>query len=192
MQRWRTLSRRLILDHGKFLKVEEHTVQLPNGEVIPNWDWVITPDYVIVLPENDTGEFLIFEQTKYGVEGTTLAPVGGYLEPGEEPLAAAQRELLEEIGCTANTWTRLGSYRVDANRGAGVANLFVARGVRKIQEPDSDDLEEQRLLSMNREALRRALKNGEFKVLAWAAVVALLLLAIDENHSEETSDFHRA
>ncbi len=192
MQPWNTLSKRLVLDHGRFLKVEEHTVQLPTGEIIPNWDWVITPDYVIVLPENDSGEFLVFEQTKYGVEGTTLAPVGGYMEQGEEPLAAAERELLEEMGCTATRWTALGSFRVDANRGAGIANLYHAQGVRKVQEPHSDDLEEQRPLAMNREGLRQALRNGEFKVLAWATVVALLLLFTDGNHNEETDGRHRA
>jgi ADP-ribose pyrophosphatase len=176
MQPWKTLSRRLVLDHGKFLKVEEHTVQLPNGRTIPNWDWVITPDYVIILPENEGGEFLIFEQNKYGVEGKTLAPVGGYIEPGEEPLAAAQRELLEELGCTASLWTSLGRFRVDANRGAGTANLFYARGVQRVQEPDSDDLEEQKLLLMDRAGLRAALQKGEFKVLAWATAVALMLL----------------
>ncbi len=176
MQAWKTLSRRPVLDHGKFLKVEEHTVQLPDGRTIPNWDWVITPDYVIILPENERGEFMIFEQSKYGVEGKTLAPVGGYMEPGEEPFGAAQRELLEELGCTATTWTPLGSFRVDANRGAGVANLFYAHGVRRIQEPNSDDLEEQKLLLMDRVAMRAALQKGEFKVLAWATAVALVLL----------------
>jgi ADP-ribose pyrophosphatase len=176
MQPWKTLSRRLVLDHGKFLKVEEHTVQLPNGQTISNWDWVVTPDYVIILPENERGEFVIFEQTKYGVEGETLAPVGGYIEPGEEPLAAAQRELLEELGCTASLWTSLGTFRVDANRGAGMANLFYARGVRRIQEPDSDDLEEQKLLLMDRADLRAALQKGKFKVLAWATAVALMFL----------------
>ncbi len=176
MQPWKTLNRQLVLDHGKFLKVEEHTVQLPNGETIPNWDWIITPDYVIVLPETDEGQFLVFEQTKYGVDGKTLAPVGGYMEPNEQPLAAAQRELLEETGCIASSWTELGRFRVDGNRGAGIANLFHATRIQRVQAPNSDDLEQQRLLSMDRAALRAALDRGDFKVLAWATAVALVLL----------------
>ena len=81
MQPWKTLSRQIVLDHGKFLTVEDHTVELPDGQVISEWPWVITPDYVNVFVVTEDGEFLCFRQTKYGVEGFTLAAVGGYVEP---------------------------------------------------------------------------------------------------------------
>lgn len=179
MQPWKTVSRRTILNHSKFLTVESHTVELPDGRVIPDWPWVITPDYVIVVAVTRDGEFLCFRQTKYGVEGTTLAPVGGYLEPAEEPLGAAQRELLEETGYEAPEWIDLGHYRVDGNRGAGIAYLFLARGARRVTSADADDLEEQDLLRLSRSELEAALAAGEFKLLPWAAAVALALLHLD-------------
>ena len=173
MQPWKTLARHTILRHGKFLTVENHTVELPDGRVISDWAWVITPDYVNVLAVTDDDRFLCFRQTKYGVEGTSLAPVGGYLESGEDPLAGARRELLEETGYEAAEWTSLGRYRVDGNRGAGVAHLFLARGARWSAEICADDLEEQELLHLSRPEVEAALAAGEFKVLAWATVVAL-------------------
>jgi ADP-ribose pyrophosphatase len=121
------------------------------------------------------GQFLCFRQTKYGVEGTSLAPVGGYLEPGEDPLTAAQRELLEETGYQASDWMDLGHYRVDGNRGAGIAYLFLARGARWVAKIQADDLEEQELLHLSRTEIEAALAAGDFKVLAWATVVALAL-----------------
>lgn len=174
---WKTLARRTILDCGKFLKVEMHTVELPNGRVINDWAWVISPDYVNVVAETTEGDYLCFRQTKYAVKGTSLAVVGGYIEPGEEPLAAARRELREETGYEATEWRSLGVYPVEANRGIQTAHFFLARGAHRVGEPIADDLEEQQIIRLSRAEMARALAAGEFKVLAWAAVVALALLA---------------
>lgn len=180
MQLWKTLSRRTVLSFGKFLTVESHAVELPDGRVIAEWPWLIMPDYVIILAVTEEGQFLCFRQTKYGVDGLTLAPAGGYIEPGEGPLAAAQRELLEETGYQAAEWIDLGHYRVDGNRGAGTGYLFLARGARCVAEAHADDLEEQELLLLSRSEMRAALAAGEFKVLPWATVVALALLYLED------------
>jgi ADP-ribose pyrophosphatase len=176
MQPWKTLSREVVLSEPPFLVVEKRAIELPDGQIIPNWQWVITPDYINVVVVTEDGSFVCFRQTKYAVEGTSIAPVGGYLEPGEDPLAAAQRELREETGYAADDWTSLGSYAVDGNRGAGRAHLFLARGARRVAEIDADDLEEQELLLLTRAQVAEALGAGEFKVLPWAAAVALALL----------------
>jgi ADP-ribose pyrophosphatase len=175
MQPWRTLSRQTLLNYSKFLTVEEHTVELPDGQVISDWPWVVTPDYVNVAVVTKKGHFLCFRQTKYGIDGVTLAPVGGYLEPGEDPLTGAQRELLEETGYAAADWVQLGSFAVDGNRGAGTANLFLARDAYPVTTPDADDLEEQELLHLTQTEVESALDAGEFKVLAWQTVMALAL-----------------
>jgi ADP-ribose pyrophosphatase len=175
MRPWKTLSRRIICQQGRFLTVEQHAVELPDGRVIPDWSWIITPDFVNVLAETVDGRFLCFRQTKYAIQGTSLAPVGGYVEPGEEPLAAAKRELLEETGYSASNWADLGIYAVDANRGAGKAFFFLARHAVLVASPTADDLEEQQLLRLTRGELERALDEGQFKCLAWAAAVAMAL-----------------
>jgi ADP-ribose pyrophosphatase len=178
MQPWKTRARRTVLDQGRYLRVESHTVELPDGRVLQDWQWLITPDYVNVVAVTEDGLFPVFRQTKYAVAGTSLAPVGGYLEPGEEPLAAAKRELLEEMGYEAPVWVDLARCAVDGNRGAGTAHLYLARGAHRVDSVASDDLEEQELLHLSRDELEAALRAGEFKVLAWAAVVALALQAL--------------
>jgi ADP-ribose pyrophosphatase len=107
-----------------------------------------------------------------------LGIVGGYIEAGEDPLAAAQREMLEETGYAAATWQALGNYAVDGNRGAGMAHFFLATGAEWRQPIDADDLEEQELLLLSQSEMERALLAGEFKVLPWAACVALALQAL--------------
>ena len=141
---------------------------------------MITPDYVNVVAVTEGGDFLCFRQTKYAVQGTSLAPVGGYLEAGENPLVAARRELLEETGHEASEWVTLGRYVVDGNRGAGTAHLFLARGARRVAHIDTDDLEDQELLSLDRSQVQAALAAGEFRVLAWVTAVALALLHVNE------------
>jgi len=181
MRPWKTLTRRTILNHSKYLTVENHTIALPDGRIIDDWPWLITPDFVNVLAVTEDEEFLCFRQTKYAIDGTSLAPVGGYLEPGEAPLAAARRELLEETGYQAAEWIDLGHYAVDGNRGAGTAYLFLARGARPVTEPNPDDLEDLHLLRLKRPDLEAALTTGEFKLLPWVAVVTLALRHIDQD-----------
>ena len=172
---WKTLSRRILLSHNKFLTVESHAVQLPDGRVIPDWAWIIIPSAVIVLAVTADHRFLCFRQTKYAVDGFTLAPVGGMLEPNEIPLDAAKRELLEETGYEASEWVSLGSHILDPNRGIATMHLFLALHAKQITQPDSDDLEDQELLLLSRSAVESALQAGEFKILAWSAVVAMAL-----------------
>lgn len=176
MQAWKTRERTVVLHQPPYLRVENHTVELPDGRLIENWAWLVTPDFINVVAVTDEGQWIMFRQTKYAVQGTSLAPVGGYLEPGEDPLAAAQRELLEETGYAADEWLALGSFPIDGNRGAGVGHLFLARGARPVAAIHADDLEEQELLLLSRDEVAQALAQGEFKVMPWAANVALALL----------------
>jgi ADP-ribose pyrophosphatase len=172
---WETVSRKTILKHSKFLTVESHAIKLPDGQIIPDWPWLIIPSAAIVLAVTDDKKFLCFRQTKYALEGTSLAPVGGMLEPNEKPLDTAKRELLEEMGYETSDWIDLGSYILDPNRGIATMYLFLALNAKQVAKPNSDDLEDQELLCLNQNEIENALKTGEFKILAWSAVVAMSL-----------------
>jgi len=182
---WETISRKTILDYNKFLSVENHVVRLPDGKIIPDWAWVVIPDSSIVLAVTKENKFLCFRQTKYAIQGTSLAPVGGMLEPNELPLDAAKRELLEEMGYEASEWVNLGSYILDPNRGIGTIHLFLALSAQRVAEPNSDDLEEQELLSLTRSEMETVLKAGEFKVLAWSTVVAMSLSYLSDSENNK-------
>jgi ADP-ribose pyrophosphatase len=175
MKPWKTKSRQIVFEQRPWLQVEYHTVELPDGRLIPDWPWIITPDYVNVVAVTEDERFLCFRQVKYGIEGTTLGIVGGFVEEGEEPFQAAQRELREETGYESTDWIPLGSYRVDPNRGVAMGHLYLARQARYVTPRNADDLEEQELILLARPELESALAAGEFKVLAWAAAIAFAL-----------------
>jgi ADP-ribose pyrophosphatase len=176
MRQWKTLKKETILDHNKFLKVENHAIELPDGRIIHDWPWVVSPDYILVMPVTDRNTLLLFHQTKYAVDGISLAPIGGYIEPGENALMAAKRELKEEMGCEASEWISLGGYPNNGNHGGGKGNLFLAIHARKIGEPIIDDLEEMELIELSIEEAEQRLMRGEVKVMGWVAMIALGLL----------------
>lgn len=184
---WETVSRKTILNHRKYLRVENHTVKLPDGQIIPDWAWVIIPSAAIILAVTDDNKFLCFRQTKYAIEGTSLAPVGGMLEPNETPLDAAKRELIEEMGYKSSNWVNLGSHILDPNRGVATMHLFLALNSKRVAEPDSDDLEDQEILLLSQAEVENALKAGEFKILAWSAVVALSLIYLSNLENQKTA-----
>jgi len=72
---------------------------------------------------------------------------------------------------------------LDANRGMGRGYFFLARQARQVQPPYSDDLEEQELLELSRDELATALSKGDFKIMAWAAILALALNYLANPHT---------
>lgn len=176
IRKWKTIATKKILDRQPYLTVEEHQIQLPNGRIIEDWTWVITPDFVLVAVLTEENKWLCIEQFKYAIKGVTLATVGGYIEPGETHYAAAKRELLEETGYEASVWQFLGEYVVDANRGKATGYLYLAKGARKVAEINSDDLEDQEIIFLSHKAFNQAIIEGKFREMSYQTAAALALL----------------
>ena len=58
-------------------------------------------------------------------------------------------------------------------------HLFLALDAKQVTEPESDDLEDQELLVLSKDEIKKSLREGEFKIVARAAVVALSLDYLD-------------
>lgn len=171
---WTVLESREVYSKPPYLSVNVQRVRLPDGRVVDNFHRLVMPDYVLIWPETADGRVLTLRQYKHGVGEVSLTFPAGTMTAGEDPLACAKRELLEETGYAAGSWRSLGRYVTHGNSFGHAGHLFVATECRKVAEPHSGDLEEMELLSMSRGELMQAAKNGEFKLMSQIAVLALV------------------
>ncbi len=91
----------------------------------------------------------------------TIATVGGYLEPGEDPLPAAKRELLEETGCECAALQLIGTGSPDPARMSCRAYYFLATGCVETAVPAWDEHEEMELLKLPIAQVKKMLFAGE-------------------------------
>jgi ADP-ribose pyrophosphatase len=100
------------------------------------------PDSVFVVPYSQSGSTVLVRQWRHPWQATAWEVPAGTMEPGEDPLACAQRELGEEAGLLAGEWTWLGITRGSALI-TGRQHLYLARGLQRVQrapEPYERDM----------------------------------------------------
>ncbi|MDO4814625.1 MAG: NUDIX hydrolase [Gemella sp.] len=92
----KTINKKVIFD-GKVLKLEVHDVELTDGSTSMR-ELVYHKGAVAILAVTDKDEVLLVEQYRKAVEQMTLEIPAGKLDPGEERMECAIRELAEETG----------------------------------------------------------------------------------------------
>ena len=114
-----------IVFDGNFLEVHRDTVRLPDGSEGTR-EYVRHPGAVAVVALFDDGQVLLERQFRYPHAREFIEIPAGKLEPGEPPLATAQRELLEETGYVAADWRRLGVMQTTIAYSDETIELFLA------------------------------------------------------------------
>jgi len=175
---WRTFNRRILLERPPWFTVGTHDVELPDGEILREYNWIAMRSFTIVVPLLDGDRTILARSYKLGVNEISLSLPAGYLEDGEEPLAGAKRELREETGHEAPEWLSLGRYVVDGNYGSGAMYAFIAKGAHKVCEPNSGDHEEQELLVMPFTEALAKLRAGEVAQQSTAAALGLAAIML--------------
>lgn len=172
---WTVLEKQTILQHP-FLRVEMEKLLLPDGRIIPDWPIVHMREYVNAFVMNEADQVLIFEGYKHGPDRSGWQVIGGYVENGETPLEAIQRELLEETGLRSDEWEHLGSYVTDANRKGGLGHFFIARRVQSVGQGQNDENEKSTTKWVSLAEIQAALFDGSFISLTYAVSTALGLI----------------
>jgi 8-oxo-dGTP pyrophosphatase MutT (NUDIX family) len=123
---WRTVARRVVYDNA-WISVEEHDVINPAGR--PGiYGKVSFKNQAVAMIALDAQERVyLVGQYRYTLDQYSWElPMGG-AGPGEDVLAAAQRELLEETGLAARVWTPLLQLHTSNSVTDELAHVFLAR-----------------------------------------------------------------
>jgi len=94
---------------GVFFRVVRDRVRCADGHLGVR-EFIRHPGAVMIVPLLDADTIVLERQFRYPLGRSVIELPAGKLEPGEDPVACAQRELLEETGYRAARWTRLGAF----------------------------------------------------------------------------------
>jgi 8-oxo-dGTP pyrophosphatase MutT (NUDIX family) len=122
----------------RIFRVRRETVISPRTGAEGQYVVLECPDWVNVIALTDDQQVVLIRQYRHGVDRVVLEIPSGIVEAGEEPLAAAQRELAEETGYTGERWTRLGAVYPNTAFQDNRCHHFLAEGVRLTTQPALD------------------------------------------------------
>lgn len=182
---WEVLASRELLARPPWLRVLAERVRLPNGHELDAFYRIEMPDWAQIFAMTEDGRVPMVEHYKHGPREISLELPAGYLDPGEEPLQAAQRELREEVGAEAARWRLLGRFFVDGNRGCGASYVFLAEGAHEVAAPQHEASEIMALHWLTLAEVRAAWRAGRLHNLGTLGAVGLALDALEGEHASD-------
>jgi 8-oxo-dGTP pyrophosphatase MutT (NUDIX family) len=176
---WQVLGKRTLYA-SEWVGLALWSVRLPDGRVIPDHHVVDYPRAAVgVVPVGSDGRVLLIDHYRFITATRAWEIPSGGIEAGETVEAAARRELLEETGHTAGSWTSLGRYFPSNGSSNQVFHVAVARDLRREAAP-SDTNETLGLAWFEPAEIRRlivdnAIPDGlSLTALAWALLAGAL------------------
>ena len=154
------LTSKQIFD-GVVVKLFVDEIELPNGNKSVR-EIVRHPGAVCVIPVTDSGEVIMVKQFRYAFGQVLLEVPAGKLEPGEDPLVAAIRELEEETGTVAEKIEHIGELYTTVAIIDEKIQMYLATGLSyKNAHPDEDEFLEVEKIHIN--TLFDMVMKGEIK-----------------------------
>ena len=159
---WQTLESEYLI-RRPWLTARCDTVKLPNGTVIPEYYVLEYPTWVNVIALTDDGKFVLVRQYRHALGETRYELCAGVCEEGEEPLAAAQRELFEETGYSGGEWELWMTLSANASSMNNLTYCYLATGVKRTSTQHLEPTEDLTVHLVTRKRLFAMLKADEFR-----------------------------
>ncbi|UFH54097.1 NUDIX hydrolase [Spirosoma sp. KNUC1025] len=122
--------------------VRKEAIRMQNGGAIPNYFVFEYPDWVNVVAVTTNGELVLIRQYRHGIGDVHYELCAGVIDPGEDPLVAAQRELLEETGFGGGHWQLLMTISANPGTHTNLTYAYLATDVEPIRAQHLEKTEE--------------------------------------------------
>lgn len=164
---WKFESSRKIYSN-KYIELYEDVLDIRNKKKI--YTRAKRKNYSTIVPFVSDNEILVIKSYRHLVNSYQIEAPSGYIENGESPFEAANRELKEETGYGANNIISLGSYTLDYTMFEQTGNLFVGYDLvnERKQELGMMEIIETTILTIDE--IKKLLFNG--KILNASSIVA--------------------
>ncbi len=161
-RQWKVLSSEYII-RRPWLTARKDVLQLPDGRINPEFYVLEYPSWVNVMAITDEGRFVMVRQYRHGLGRMGLELCAGVVEEGEEPEAAARRELAEETGYTGGRWSLQCVISANPSTSTNLTYCYLAEGVKLTGSQHLDDTECVTALTMSREELLEHMMADDMK-----------------------------
>lgn len=162
IEKWRIIDTEYLI-RRPWLTARKDKVELPDGRINDEYYILEYPTWVNVIAITESGEFLMVEQYRHGLDGVFTELCAGVVEEGEDPMEAARRELLEETGYSGGKWSLLNKICQNPSTCTNYTYCFLAEGVRKTGDQHLDATEDVAVRLLVESEVLEMLRNDEIK-----------------------------
>ncbi len=157
---WTVLSSETVATTRVF-ELRRDVARSPRTGVERDFSRLVSAPWVNMVPLTPQGQVVLVRQWRHGVRRFTLEIPGGLVEAGEDPAAAAAREVREETGYAGEPPRRLGV--VDPNPAIHdtLCHTFLIEGCRRVGEPRPDEAEDIEVVLRPLREIPELIRRGE-------------------------------
>ncbi len=157
-------------------KVLRRDMKIPSENHQGSFSILVAPDWINVMALTSKNEVVLVEQFRYGIEEATLELVGGVCDPGEEPIEAAKRELLEETGYAGTEYIYLGKVSSNPAIQTNYTHTILIKNCEKVGEQNLDVNERINVHVIPYEQFLEYIRSGEIDHALVVAATAKYML----------------
>ncbi|MBX2905242.1 MAG: NUDIX hydrolase [Taibaiella sp.] len=140
-QKWKILSSTYI-HSGPWATLRRDRCEMPDGKIVPDYYVLEYPNWVNIAAFTEDNKVLMVKQYRHAAGIISTEVPGGVIDPGEQPIDAARRELMEETGYQFDDIELMATVYPNPATANNVTYLYLARGGRKVAEQNLDENEQ--------------------------------------------------